>query len=64
VIDEKNIEPHVPVWEKTERKDGTLSSTEFQWIEETNEYRCPRGNALRSERRPFKNPRTHITEES
>lgn len=26
-----------------------------------NEYRCPAGHALRSERRPFRNPRTHIT---
>jgi hypothetical protein len=26
-----------------------------------NEYRCPAGKALRSEWRPFKNSRTHIT---
>jgi transposase len=61
LVDEKAIEPHVPVCDKTERCDGTLSSNDFQWIEAANEYRCPRGHALRSNWRPFKNVRTHIT---
>ena len=29
MVGEKGIEPHVPVWDKTERKDGTLSSNNF-----------------------------------
>ena len=61
LVDEKQIEPHVPVWDKTERHDGTLSSSEFEWNEQANEYRCPAGKALRSNWRPFKNPRTHLT---
>lgn len=61
LVDEKQIEPHVPVWDKTERHDGTLSSSEFEWNEQANEYRCPAGKALRSNWRPFKNSRTHIT---
>ena len=61
LVDEKQIEPHVPVWDKTERHDGTLSSREFEWDEQANEYRCPAGKALRSNWRPFKNSRTHIT---
>lgn len=63
MVNEKGIEPHVPVWDKTQRKDDTLSSTDFQWNEQANEYRCPEGHALLSSRRPFKNPRTHITQE-
>jgi Transposase DDE domain len=51
----------VSVWDKTQRTDDTLSSSDFQWDEQRNEYRCPQGHALRSEWRPFKNPRTHIT---
>jgi len=35
MVDEKNIEPHVPVWDKTERKNDSLSSSDFQWNEET-----------------------------
>ena len=61
LVDEKQIEPHVPVWDKTERHDGTLSSSAFEWDEQANEYRCPAGKALRSNWRPFKNLRTHIT---
>lgn len=61
LVDEKQIEPHVPVWDKTERHDGTLSSSEFEWNEQANEYRCPAGKALRSNWRPFKNFRTHVT---
>ncbi len=34
MVEEKDIEPHVPVWDKTERKNGSLSSTDFQWNEE------------------------------
>lgn len=61
LVDEKQVEPHVPVWDKTERHDGTLSSSKFEWNDQTNEYRCPAGNVLRSNWRPFKNSRTHIT---
>ena len=61
LVDEKQIEPHVPVWEKSERQDGTFSRGAFQWIDQANEYRCPAHKALRCAWRPFKNPRTHIT---
>lgn len=61
MVEEKAIEPHVPVWDKTERQDGTFPRNDFQWNVVADEYRCPAGNALRSEWRRFKNPRAHIT---
>ena len=61
LTEEKEIEPHVPVCDKTERKDGTLSSSEFHWDEQANEYRCPAGKVLRSRRRNFTNLRTVVT---
>jgi len=61
LVEEKQISPHVPVHDKTERCDGTLSRSDFQWNEEANEYRCPEGHALRSDWRSLKKPRTHIT---
>jgi hypothetical protein len=61
MIEHKQIAPHIPVWDKTARKDDTLSSREFVWNAQVNEYRCPAGKDLRSEWRPFKNSRTHIT---
>lgn len=61
MVDEKGIEPHMPIWDKTARKDDSFSSKDFQWNEEADEYRCPEGHALRSNWRPFKNQRSHIT---
>src|SRR2546430_1765744 len=61
MVDEKQIEPHVPVWDMTQRKDETLYSSDFKWDEQANEYRCPQGQPLRREWRTFKRPRTRIT---
>ncbi len=61
MIEDKGIDPHVPVWDKTQRSDDTFSSTDFKWNEESDEYRCPGGKLLRREWRAFKNARTHIT---
>ena len=63
LVHEKQIEPHVPVMDKTQRADDTLSSSDFHWDEQRNEYRCPQGYALRSDWRIFTNPRTHITKD-
>jgi transposase len=61
MVDEKHIEPHVPVWDKTQRNDETLSSSDFQWDEQADEYRCPQGHVLRSQWRAFTHLRTHVT---
>jgi transposase len=61
LVEEKQIEPHVPVCDKTQRNDETLSSSDFRWDEQADEYRCPQGHVLRSQWRAFKNLRTHIT---
>lgn len=29
-------------WDKTERKDDSLSSNDFHWSQDANEYRCPK----------------------
>jgi hypothetical protein len=61
MVEEKKIEPHVPVWEKYQRTDGSISSSAFRWDEERDEYRCPQDHPLRREWRAFAKPRTHIT---
>ena len=55
------LKVHVPVWDKTQRTDDTLSSGDFQRNEAADEYRCPQGYALRRNWRPFKIERDHIT---
>lgn len=64
LVDEKQIAPHVPVFDKSERHDGTLSRSDFQWHEEANEYRCPEGKLLRSDWRQFTRPRSRITKDN
>jgi hypothetical protein len=61
LVNDKKIEPHVPVWDKSERNDGTFSRSEFEWNEQVNEYRCPAGKPLRCRWRKFKTARTGIT---
>lgn len=61
LVDQQGIEPHVPVWDKSERSDGTFSRSEFEWNEQDNIYRCPAGKVLRSSWRAFKVPRSGVT---
>ena len=64
IVNDKKIAPHIPVWDKSERDDDTLTSKDFQWNAEAGEYRCPQGKPLRSDWRPFKKLRTHITKDN
>ena len=61
MVNDKAIEPHVPLWDRTQRTDDTLSSNDFRWDEERDEYRCPQGCALRTDWRTFRTPRSRIT---
>jgi hypothetical protein len=61
LVEQQGIEPHVPVWDKSDRFNGTFSRTEFAWNEHDNVYGCPGGKELRSNWRAFKVPRTGVT---
>ena len=41
MVHDKAIEPHVPLWDKTQRTDSTISSSECHWSAKDHEYRCP-----------------------
>jgi hypothetical protein len=40
----RNIAPHIPVWDKGKRDNGTLSREDFRFEPERDLYICPRGN--------------------
>lgn len=42
------ITPHIPVWEKGHREDGTFSRSDFTFDKKKNVYRCPNGKMLRT----------------
>ena len=48
MVEEKAITPHIPVWDKSGRTDGSFSRTDFIFDDKTNEYRCPQGKTLRT----------------
>lgn len=43
---DRNITPHVPVWDKSARPDGTFSRSDFVFDQERNIYVCPGGAEL------------------
>jgi len=61
MVNEKNIEPHVPVWEKGERSDGTFSRSDFRFDEQADHYTCPNNRQLMRYRRKFKQSRSGVT---
>lgn len=61
MVDEKKIEPHVPVWDKGERDDGTFSRSDFVFDATTSAYTCPAGKTLKQFRRKFKSNRSGVT---
>ena len=44
----RDIEPHIPVWDKGKRDDGTLSRQDFAFDEDWNVYVCPQGKELKT----------------
>ena len=45
---EKDITPHIPVWERYERTDGMFSRLDFTYDAERDVYICPNGRFLRT----------------
>jgi len=63
LVNDRGIAPHIPVIDKSERTDGTLSRADFTWDGENDRYICPRGKALVQFRRSYATPRTGVTAE-
>jgi len=43
-----DIDPHIPVWDKGDRQDGSLSRTDFTYDRERDVYHCPKGKTLKT----------------
>jgi hypothetical protein len=46
LVKEKAITPHIPVWDKSTRKDGTFSRFDFTFDKRRNLYICPASKTL------------------
>jgi len=47
-LTEQDIAPHIPVWDKSKRKDGAFSRSNFSYDKQRDLYVCPAGKTLRS----------------
>jgi len=60
LVEDRGIEPHIPVFEKSARNDGTFARSDFTYDHEDDSYICPGGNRLRRSNRNFSTPRTGV----
>jgi transposase len=61
MVKEKNIEPHVPVWDKGDREDGTFSRSDFAYDAASNSLTCPNGKRLLQFHRTYERERSGVT---
>ena len=61
LVKQREIAPHIPVFDNSNRTDGTFSRADFMFDPQANEYTCPGGKSLVQFRRSYKTPRTGIT---
>ena len=57
LVDEHGIEPHVPVFDKSKRTDGTFSRDDFAYDHKRDCYICPSGKELRQRQKIYRMPR-------
>ncbi|PWC31924.1 IS1182 family transposase [Azospirillum sp. TSO22-1] len=57
LVHERGIEPHIPVFDKSERRDGTFERADFTYDHEADAYVCPAGKHLRPRQKTYRMPR-------
>ena len=53
---DRKIAPHIPVFDKSGRNDGTWTRADFEWDAKNDQYICPEGHALKQFRRNYSDP--------
>ena len=48
LVNDRQIAPHIPVFDRARREDGTFSRADFTWDGARDMYLCPNGKTLRS----------------
>ena len=46
LVNDKKITPHIPVWDQSQRRDGSFSRVDFAYDEARDIYVCPAGKTL------------------
>ena len=59
---ERGIEPHIPVFDKFQRSDGTFSRSDFAYDHDRDLYVCPGGKELRQRQKVYRTERPLVDE--
>src|SRR5580658_9017214 len=62
LVHERDIEPHIPVFDKSQRTDGTFSRDDFTYDHKRDFYICPAGKELRQRQKIYRVPRPFVDE--
>src|SRR3954447_20985699 len=62
LVEEKGIKPHIPVFDKSARRDGTFERADFVYDPADDSYICPGGKRLRQRRKVYREPRPFVDE--
>lgn len=60
LVEDMSIEPHIPVFDKSARNDGSFERADFVYDHQDDSYICPGGNRLRRSNRNFSTPRSGV----
>lgn len=63
LVEEMSIEPHIPVFDKSARNDGSFERADFVYDHDDDSYLCPTGNRLRRSNRNFSTPRDGVNQD-
>jgi transposase len=63
LVKERDIAPHIPVFDQSIRTDGTFSRADFVWNGGEDRYTCPAGKSLVQFHRTYQTPRSGITKD-
>ena len=62
LVHERGIEPHIPVFDKSQRSDGTFSRSDFAYDHKRDRYTCPAGKEVRPRQKVYRTERPLIDE--
>lgn len=62
LVEEHGIEPHIPVFDKSKRTDGTFERADFTYDRRADVYICPAGKILRQRQKTYRTPRPLVDE--
>lgn len=63
LVKQRGIAPHIPVFDKSARTDGTFARSDFTFDVEQDRYTCPAGKHLVQFHRTYATPRSGITKD-